>query len=210
MIKYKNAVTGLSGKLNDSLVTYESDGKWHISDVIALGSKSSHSFCPLSSNISGASIEIEYVKFYDDYDVAVAAQLDAVFNDATLLKDEQDSVEEGDKTSNNSNSSTDSIQSESSKPTDLTKDETITVPSEDATINITDTQNTDRPADNTNVETDDIAQDKNVKETDGGGSSATWTLIGIGATVVIVGVDIVLLVVFLRRKKHMNNKEDRS
>ena len=95
MIKYRNSEAGLYGKLDDTLVRYESDGEWHISEVIELGENTPHLFEPLSCiklgglssiEIEGASVEIAYVAFFDSFEAAMAAQT------AAALKDEMPQV----------------------------------------------------------------------------------------------------------------------
>ena len=83
VIKYKNENAGLYGKIDDIVIPYAKDGKWHTSDVIVLEANDIHTFEPMSYikdgsyasiEFEGTQIEIGYVAFFDSYEAAAASQ----------------------------------------------------------------------------------------------------------------------------------------
>ena len=91
-IKYKTEAKHLVGMLDDAMINYAGDGKWHISDILVLDSGAEHSFQPLayqkndgynSIELSGMSVQIDYVAFFETYEQAAAFQAHTALTGAT-------------------------------------------------------------------------------------------------------------------------------
>ncbi len=98
IVKYRNAVEGLCGKIDDSIISYNYDGEWHYSDVITLRDDEMHNFTPvarvkdgslLSIDVEGLSVEIAYVALYDSYEAAAASRTNAIFKGEEPHKPEE-------------------------------------------------------------------------------------------------------------------------
>ncbi len=92
VVKYRNSVEGLCGKIDNIVFSYHHDGDWHWSEVITLNDGDIHTFTPIalqkygnvfSVEVEGLSVEIAYVAFYDSYEAAVASKVN------TMLKGEE-------------------------------------------------------------------------------------------------------------------------
>jgi len=92
IIKYKTEAKHLVGMLDDAMINYAGDGKWHISDILVLDSGAEHSFQPLayqkndgynSIELSGMSVQIDYVAFFETYEQAAAFQAHTALTGAT-------------------------------------------------------------------------------------------------------------------------------